>query len=112
MTVVALSLAVAADVAQTLDHFAEITTIHSAIDLDQSAPGPGQGSELDHAAGLPPVAAGYGARWPRCDLHAGRGNEVFLEAASQVPGDRLCRFYIIGGPIYRSAGSQHTVECC
>jgi glycosyltransferase involved in cell wall biosynthesis len=42
------------------------------------------------------------ARW--------KGHEVFLKAAAQVPDDRPCRFYIVGGPIYRSAGSQYTVE--
>ncbi|MDR3638949.1 MAG: glycosyltransferase [Isosphaeraceae bacterium] len=110
ITVVALSLAVAADVAQTLGHDAEITTIHSAIDLDQFAPGPGQGSALDQASGLPPAPPGTVrvglvstfARW--------KGHDVFLEAAAQIPPDRPCRFYVVGGPIYRSAGSQYSVE--
>lgn len=110
VSVVALSLAVAADVAQTLDHFAEITTIHSAIDLDQFAPGPGQGSDLDRAAGLTPASPGTVrvglvatfARW--------KGHDVFLEAAAQVPADRPCRFYVVGGPIYRSTGSQFSLE--
>jgi glycosyltransferase involved in cell wall biosynthesis len=110
VTVVALSLAVAADVAQALGHYAEITTIHSAIDLGQFAPGPGQGGDLDQAAGLAPAPEGTVrvglvatfARW--------KGHEVFLEAASRVPGDRPCRFYVVGGPIYRSAGSQYGLD--
>ena len=110
VSVVALSLAVAADVAQTLDHYAEISTIHSAIDVTQFAPGAGQGSDLDRAAGLAPAPEGTVrvglvatfARW--------KGHEVFLEAASRVPDDRPCRFYIVGGPIYRSAGSQYSIN--
>jgi glycosyltransferase involved in cell wall biosynthesis len=42
------------------------------------------------------------ARW--------KGHEVFLEAAARVPADRPCRFYVVGGPIYQSAGSQYTPE--
>lgn len=110
VAVVALSLAVAADAAGALGHFTETTTIYSAIDLDQFSPGPGQGSDLDRASGLPPAPAGTVrvglvatfARW--------KGHEVFLEAAARVPADRPCRFYIVGGPIYQSTGSQYTLE--
>lgn len=110
VTVVALSLAVAADVAAALGHDAEITTIHSAIDLDQFAPAPGQGSDLDRASGLPPapsetVRVGLVATFARW-----KGHDVFLEAAARVPADRPCRFYIVGGPIYQSTGSQYTLE--
>jgi glycosyltransferase involved in cell wall biosynthesis len=43
------------------------------------------------------------ARW--------KGQEVFLEAAAQVlqaAAGRSVRFYIVGGPIYQTAGSQYT----
>jgi glycosyltransferase involved in cell wall biosynthesis len=38
------------------------------------------------------------ARW--------KGHDVFLEAAARVNADINARFYIIGGPLYRSSGSQ------
>jgi glycosyltransferase involved in cell wall biosynthesis len=35
---------------------------------------------------------------------------VFLEAAARVPKSLPLRFYVVGGPIYRSFGSQRTLE--
>ena len=35
-----------------------------------------------------------------------KGHHLFLEAASQVTTDVPVRFYVVGGPIYRSTGSQ------
>ena len=35
-----------------------------------------------------------------------KGHDVFLDAAARVPADVPARFYVVGGPIYRTAGSQ------
>jgi glycosyltransferase involved in cell wall biosynthesis len=35
---------------------------------------------------------------------------VFLDAAARLAADRPVRFYIVGGPIYRTAGSQYSIE--
>ena len=67
---------------------------------------------LDAAAGLPPAPPGTVrvglvatfARW--------KGHDVFLDAAARIAADRPCRFYIVGGPIYRSAGSQVAPRSC
>ena len=42
------------------------------------------------------------ARW--------KGHEVFLRALAAMPKDEPVRGYIIGGPVYDTAGSQHTME--
>jgi glycosyltransferase involved in cell wall biosynthesis len=108
---VAISNSVAAD-ARTILPSVPVTTIFNAIDLDRFAPGPGDGSELDRRAGLPPAPEGtlrvglvatY-ARW--------KGHLTVLDAAA-----RLCaeapnlpiRWYIVGGPIYHTA-AQFTTE--
>ena len=35
-----------------------------------------------------------------------KGHEVFLDAVARIPADAPARFYVVGGPIYRTAGSQ------
>jgi glycosyltransferase involved in cell wall biosynthesis len=87
-----------------------VRAVYNAIDLDRFSPGPGDGPALDAACGLsaaPPGTVRVGlvatfARW--------KGQDLFLEAASRLAPDLPCRFYIVGGPIYRSAGSQWSPE--
>jgi glycosyltransferase involved in cell wall biosynthesis len=108
--VVAASKAVAADARRVLGTKVAVDRGYSAIDLDRFAPGPADVAMLDRLAGLPPANPGtirvglvatY-ARW--------KGHGVFLEAARRVTAGVPIRFYIVGGPIYRSAGSQHSVD--
>jgi glycosyltransferase involved in cell wall biosynthesis len=42
------------------------------------------------------------ARW--------KGHRVFLRAISQLPRELPLRAYVIGGPIYRTQGSQETLD--
>jgi glycosyltransferase involved in cell wall biosynthesis len=110
IAVVALSRSVAEDAARVLGPRVPVRTVYSAIDLGRFAPGPGRGGTLDEASGLAPTPAGTVrvglvatfARW--------KGHEVFLDAISRIATDRLCRFYIVGGPIYRSLRSQYALE--
>jgi glycosyltransferase involved in cell wall biosynthesis len=82
-----------------------VTPIYNAIDLQRFSPS-GNKLDLDTLAGLPPAAPGTirvglvatFARW--------KGHAVFLEALALVPPDVPIRGYIIGGPIYQTAGSQ------
>jgi glycosyltransferase involved in cell wall biosynthesis len=85
------------------------TTIYYGIDVDYFAPGPGDGGQLDRLAGLPGGGPGLlrvgllatYARW--------KGQDVFLEAARRcASGGAAARFYIVGGPIYNTGGSQFT----
>ena len=107
---VAVSHSVAADAARVLGPRVPVETIYNAVDLDRFAPGPGDGAWLDGLAGLPPAPAGtvrvglvatY-ARW--------KGHDVFLDAVARLDPGLPARFYVVGGPIYRSAGSQYSPE--
>ena len=110
VAVVALSRSVAEDAARVLGPRVPVRTVYSAVDPERFAPGAGQGGRLDEAAGLPQAPEGTVrvglvatfARW--------KGHEVFLDAISRIPTDRLCRFSIVGGPIYRSPGAQYSLE--
>ena len=105
---IALSRAVAQDL-QTLLPRLPIHVIYNATDVERFCPGPGDGAWLDAQVGLLPgetpslrvgLVATY-ARW--------KGQDVFLEAAAQVVrrlGPQVIRFYIVGGPIYQTTGSQ------
>jgi glycosyltransferase involved in cell wall biosynthesis len=108
---IAISEAVAQDARHTLPNV-PVDVVYNAIDTDRFAPGPGEGATLDALAGLPLAAPGtvrvglvatY-ARW--------KGHELFLEAAARFTARNACpwpvRFYIVGGPVYRTHGSQFT----
>ena len=103
---VAVSQAVARD-AQTVLRRAPIAVVPNAVDTDHFCPGQAE-RPLDELAGLAPLpgelrvglVATY-ATW--------KGQDVFLEAAEQVARelpDLPLRFFIVGGPIYQTRGSQ------
>ena len=105
---VAVSDAVARD-ARGLLGPVPVDVVENGIDTDRFAPGPGDGMGLDRLANLP--AAGPGvvrvglvatfARW--------KGQDVFLRAARRVAAElpgREVRFFVVGGPIYQTRGSQ------
>jgi len=86
----------------------EVRTIYNAVDLKRFSP-TGPTIDLDAAAGLrqtPPGTHKIGllatfARW--------KGHTLFLEGLSRLPADIALRAYIIGGPIYQTNGSQHSL---
>ncbi|MCS6975605.1 MAG: glycosyltransferase family 4 protein [Gemmatales bacterium] len=100
----AISEAVAEDARRVISDV-PVHVIRNAVDLDHFTPS-GPVADLDALAGLPPapddtlrvgLVATY-ARW--------KGHEVFLQAAARIRHPK-CRFYIVGGPIYRTSGSQY-----
>jgi glycosyltransferase involved in cell wall biosynthesis len=105
---VAVSQAVAADFACHVGS-APLTVIPNAIDVERFRPQSRDGSVLDRLAQLPPsppetvrigLVATY-ARW--------KGHDIFLQAAAEIVRTRLAqpvRFYVIGGPVYQTQGSQ------
>jgi glycosyltransferase involved in cell wall biosynthesis len=109
---VAISQAVAEDAREVLPAV-PIDIVLNAIDTDHFSPAPADPTALDALAGLPAAAEGtvriglvatY-ARW--------KGQAVFLEAAAQLAGqvgEAAVRFYLIGGPIYKTHGSQFSRE--
>lgn len=105
---VAVSHSVGADAAEVLGRKTPVSVVHNAVDLDRFRPGPGDGDWLDIEAGFPPaesasiVRVGLVATFARW-----KGHDVYLDAISRLPSDLPVRFYVVGGPIYKSAGSQH-----
>ncbi len=107
---VAVSRSVADDASRVLGGRIPIEPIYNAADLDRFAPGPDEGPWLDAQAGFPTATAGtvrvglvatY-ARW--------KGHDVFLDAVARLSTDLPARFFIVGGPLYRSAGSQFATD--
>ncbi len=107
---IAISRTVARDLASAVPRL-KAEVVYDAIDLDEFSPGPAEGARLDALAGLSPappaavrvgIVAAYG-RW--------KGQDVFLDAVARLAPRALpetARFYVVGGPIYRTAGSQFT----
>ncbi len=105
--VVANSRSVADDARTALGAGAPVTSIYNAVDLTEFAMS-GPSVDLDALSGLPAAAPGTlrvglvatFARW--------KGHETFLRAMSGA-GEAI-RGYVIGGPLYDTTGSQHTIE--
>lgn len=105
-TAIAVSEAVASDLRAVLPA-TDVRTVLNAIDVDHFSPGPTVASGLseDHIDdGIIRIGlmATY-ARW--------KGHATFIEAArlAMDSADALSfRFYIIGGPIYATGGSQYS----
>ena len=106
----AVSRAVANDARATLGGEHPIEVIHNAVDTDLFSPGHPDGPNLDRLAGLPAemrpivrvgIVATY-ARW--------KGQDLFLRAAARIlsMSTRELRFFVVGGPIYSTTGSQFT----
>jgi glycosyltransferase involved in cell wall biosynthesis len=109
---IAISHAVARDVRKVLPRLSP-RVVYNAVDTDTFSPGPADGSRLDALAGLPPAEAGTlrvglvatFARW--------KGQELFLEAAARLFREwpqYPARFYLIGGAIYQTNGSQFSEQ--
>lgn len=102
------SCSVEADLRQCCPGLRDTKVLYNAVDVEELGRAPA--AELDALAGLSAAPAGtlrvglvatY-ARW--------KGHDVFLEALARLPADLPWRAYIIGGPIYRTAGSQFSPE--
>ena len=82
-----------------------ITVVENAIDTEHFSPGNADGADLDRMAGLPTAPPGVVRVGLVATYAHWKGHRVFLEAIARVPG---VRGYIVGGPIYATAGSQVT----
>jgi glycosyltransferase involved in cell wall biosynthesis len=109
---IAVSHAVQRDAQAVLPRL-PVELVYNAIDTDEFSPGPIPGVCLDRLAGLPeakPDTIRIGlvatfARW--------KGHEVFLKAAAHLMGRcpiPAARFFIVGGPIYQTNGSQFSAS--
>jgi len=105
---IAISRAVREDGQAVLPHI-PIEVIYNGIDTEYYCAGPGDRERLDRlsvmgAAGPKTIRVGLVATFARW-----KGQGVFLESIARIIRDRPlldARFYIIGGPVYRTYGSQ------
>jgi len=107
--IVANSRSVAADVRGAVGGDVSVVPVHNAVDLLRFAPD-GPRADLDRLCGLPPAAdstvrvglVATFARW--------KGHEVFLRAIAALSDVPEARAYVIGGPVYQTAGSQYSLD--
>lgn len=107
--VIVNSRSVAEDIRVGLGQHLPIETVYNAIDLRRFSP-EGLTLNLDVLSGLGPAEPGTirvglvatFARW--------KGHSVFLNALSRLSASSRVRGYVIGGPIYKTTGSQHSIE--
>ncbi|WP_426748028.1 glycosyltransferase family 4 protein [Myxococcus faecalis] len=90
-----------------------VQVVYNGVDVNRFAPDTGGTADLDTLAGLPPAPAGTSrvglvatyARW--------KGQDLFLEAAealTRVEPSLPVRFYVVGSPLYQTAGSQFSED--
>jgi glycosyltransferase involved in cell wall biosynthesis len=109
---VAVSHAVADDAVCHLGSV-PVVVVPNAIDTERFSPGASRGRWLDEEAGLPlgpaeTVRIGLVATYARW-----KGQDVFLDAATRLlrrRPDLPARFFVVGGPIYQTRGSQWSRE--
>ena len=107
---IAISNAVRRDTEAVLPGLA-ISTVHNAVDPDHFAPADRDGTVLDRLGGLPPAGPGT-VRVGLVATYANwKGQDVFLDALARLPAIGVpVRGFVIGGPIYATAGSQFTLD--
>ena len=86
-----------------------VVAILNAIDLQRFSDA-GHRLDLDALAGLPParddvVRVGLVATFGHW-----KGHTTFLDAIARLPRDLPVRAFIVGGALYQTDGSQHTLE--
>jgi glycosyltransferase involved in cell wall biosynthesis len=107
--VIANSHSVVADARKVLPTDLTIQAVHNSVDTNLFTPA-GSCIDLDELAGMPEAPAGT-IRIGLVATFAGwKGHDVFIRAAGMIPRDLSVRFYIIGGPIYATEGSQWSFD--
>lgn len=101
---VAISNAVGRDFTATVPGV-PVTVVRNGVDTEHFSPAERDGRQLDGMAGMEPsldvVRVGLVATFANW-----KGHGVFLEALARLPTDLPVRGYVVGGPIYTTAGSQ------
>jgi glycosyltransferase involved in cell wall biosynthesis len=105
--IIANSHSVARDLGATLARTPPVHTIYYAVDLNSFRPA-GRRLDLDELAGMTPPPADVLRVGIVATMARWKGHEVFLRALALLRSEHI-RGYVIGGPIYRTAGSQYSL---
>jgi glycosyltransferase involved in cell wall biosynthesis len=105
--VVANSNSVAADLLALPVPRRRLSAIYNGIQLDRFTSG-GEKLDLDRLSGLGKTRAGVVRVGLVATFAKWKGHITFMRALALLPKSLNIRAYVIGGPIYRTSGSQHT----
>ncbi|MDB4947848.1 MAG: hypothetical protein JWM27_497 [Gemmatimonadetes bacterium] len=106
---VANSQSVAVDARAVLGARVPIDVVHNAVDLARFHPD-GPRMDLDAASGLPPAPAETVRVGLVATMGVWKGHDLFLRALALLPAELSVRGYVVGGGIYRTAGSEVSVD--
>ncbi len=106
--IVANSRSVENDLRSVLGADATVRTIYNAVDLDEFSP-EGPMADLDELARLAPAPPGTIRVGLLATFGRWKGHDPFLRAIRQLNTRIPVRGYVIGAPLYDTAGSQYTL---
>jgi glycosyltransferase involved in cell wall biosynthesis len=106
--IIANSTSVATDARAVFGDGRRVRAVPNGIDLDTFAPD-GPALDLDALSGVAPAGPGIIRVGLVATMARWKGHEVFLEALARLAPHAPVRAYVIGGPIYRTDGSQHAI---
>jgi glycosyltransferase involved in cell wall biosynthesis len=109
--VVANSRSVAEDVRSVCGGRVPVHPVYNAVDLEAFSPA-GPRLDLDALAGLPAAPDGTIRVGLVATLGWWKGHETFLEAVARLPAELPVRAYVVGGALYETSGSQHSLDDC
>jgi glycosyltransferase involved in cell wall biosynthesis len=104
---IANSDAVATDARSVFPH-PPVTTLHNMVDTEAFTP-QGEAVDLDRLGGLAPAEPGTVRIGLVATYAHWKGHDVLLRAVAQLNASKH-RLYLVGGPIYATAGSQFSRE--
>jgi glycosyltransferase involved in cell wall biosynthesis len=107
--VVANSQSVADDARRALGRRVPVVAIHNAVDLQRFSAA-GARLDLDALAGLPPPSGDVVRVGLVATFGYWKGHTTFLEAVQRLPAELDLRAYVVGGALYQTTGSQHSLD--
>ena len=105
---IANSLSVAEDLRRFL-RTDRVEAVYNAFDANRFSP-EGAILDLDAQCGLPQAASGTVRVGLVASFGRWKGHVTFLQALAKLDRQLPVRAYVIGGPIYRTSGSQYSIE--
>jgi glycosyltransferase involved in cell wall biosynthesis len=86
-----------------------VRTVYNGIDVESFSP-VGPKLDLDALAGLAPASAETVRVGMLATLARWKGHRTFLHALTLLPAGLPVRAYVVGSALYRTNGSQHSLE--
>jgi glycosyltransferase involved in cell wall biosynthesis len=105
---IANSGSIAADLKQVCGKHLSVQPIYNGVDLKNFSP-IGPALDLDALSGLPPANGKTVRVGMLATLARWKGQETFLRAMALVSKDLPVRGYVVGGALYQTNGSQHSL---